>query len=112
VLLPLLEERIISGLIGLLQHISPTTGFWNGYADGNPNDEFFRITAYYFAYDVLTSICGDGDCGFDNGGFDRKAAEWFDNFNRTVPSWYLTDYAPVTLVKPSFEHKEQYEEIL
>jgi serine/threonine-protein kinase len=65
------------------------TGLWNGYCDGKPNEEFFTTTAFYYAYDVLTSLCGDGDCGFDNGGFDEKCLRWYDNFSRVVPSWYL-----------------------
>jgi serine/threonine-protein kinase len=65
------------------------TGLWNGYANGTPDSEFFAVTAFYFAYDVLTSLCGDGDCGFDNGGFDEKCLKWYDNFSRAVPSWYI-----------------------
>jgi hypothetical protein len=65
------------------------TGLWNGYADGVPDNEFFAVTAYYFAYDVLSSLGGDET--FDNGGFDKKVLEWYDNFNRTVPTWYLKD---------------------
>lgn len=69
------------------------TGLWNGYTGGKPDDTFFKITAYYFAYDVLTSLCGGADSGFDNGGFDEKAMRWYDNFTRVVPSWYLGEWA-------------------
>ena len=66
------------------------TGMWNGYAGGKPDDEFFRMTAYYFAYDVIASLGGDEN--FDNGDFDNKALAWYDNFKSTVPSWYLKDF--------------------
>lgn len=66
------------------------TGLWNGYASGQPDTEFFAITAYYFAYDILSSLGGNES--FDNGGFDKNALSWYDNFNRVVPSWYLKDF--------------------
>lgn len=73
------------------------TGLWNGYCGGAPDGEFFRMTAYYFAYDLLSSLGGDEN--FDNGGFDKKVLAWYDNFSRTVPSWYLKDERGTTDVR-------------
>lgn len=66
------------------------SGLWNGYAGGVPDDEFFAMTAYYFAYDAFSSLGGNKK--FDNGGFDKKVLVWYDNFNRVVPSWYLGSF--------------------
>lgn len=66
------------------------TGLWNGYADGKPNRKFFEMTAYYFAYDVLSSL--GGDKYFDNGDFDKKVFGWYDGFQCVVPKWYLKDF--------------------
>jgi len=63
------------------------TGLWNGYAGGIPSEEFFKMTAYYFAYDAFSSLGGNRK--FDNGEFDKKVLAWYDNFNRIVPTWYL-----------------------
>ncbi len=65
------------------------TGLWNGCCNGTPDEEFFRLTAYYFAYDLLSSLGGDES--FDNGGFDKKVLEWYDNFKNIIPNWYLKD---------------------
>ena len=65
------------------------TGLWNGYSNGFPDDEFFTMTAYYFAYDAFSSLCGNRK--FDNGGFDKKALDWYDYFRSVVPSWYLKE---------------------
>jgi serine/threonine-protein kinase len=67
------------------------TGLWNGYTGGKPDNEFFEMTAYYFAYDVLTSLSSGANSGFDNGGFEKKVFEWYDGFKRLIPSWYLKD---------------------
>jgi len=65
------------------------SGLWNGYAGGVPGEEFFEMTAYYFAYDAFSSLCGNKK--FDNGGFDKKVLAWYDNFNRAVPTWYIKE---------------------
>lgn len=62
------------------------TGLWNGFTNGKPDNDFFKMTAYYFAYDVLSSLGGDDN--FDNSCFDKKALDWYDNFNSTIPTWY------------------------
>ena len=87
------------------------TGLWNGYAGGMPDTEFFAITAYYFAYDILSSLGGNES--FDNGDFDKKALSWYDNFNRVVPSWYLDEKqiyltAPCRMLSTAYWKKHHF----
>ncbi|MDR1465241.1 MAG: phosphotransferase [Oscillospiraceae bacterium] len=65
------------------------TGLWNGYCAGIPDEFFFAVTAYYFAYDVLASLCGDSD--YENCRADGDTIQRYDNFSRTVPAWYQSD---------------------
>jgi len=78
--------------ISYIEEVDPFyyTGMWNGYANGKPDENFFKMTAYYFAYDILSSLGGTES--FDNGNFDEKALKWYDNFNRIIPAWYLENF--------------------
>ncbi|MDR0531602.1 MAG: aminoglycoside phosphotransferase family protein [Oscillospiraceae bacterium] len=66
------------------------TGLWNGYCGGRPDDTFFAVTAYYFAYDILAQLCGDSD--YENCRADGSAMLRYEGFTRIVPNWYLEDW--------------------
>ena len=70
------------------------TGLLNGYFSGRPPADFFAVLAYFGAIDALTRVSPD------NSSDARKAGcrhinhifQWFDHFQRTVPTWYLRDW--------------------
>jgi len=69
------------------------TGQLKGYFDGEPPHDFFRMFAYYLAYDALAALC---DTSENNQGEPEEGIrhmenilEWFDNMQCTIPTWYL-----------------------
>jgi serine/threonine-protein kinase len=67
----------------------------NGYFDGDPPEEFWRLFAYYSAVSAITSIVWTKYEAPDELPARLQAnldiLHWFDNFNRVVPTWYLKD---------------------
>ena len=73
--------------------ISPhfATGQINGYFDGKPPIEFFRLLTFYIASNTLGSICwaesdqSDLDTMMQQ---SQDVMQWFDGMKSIVPTWY------------------------
>ena len=78
--------------------ISPhfATGQLDGYFDGEPPLEFFRLNAFYISSRVLLAIEWAIQHGKGEVDFILKlisdTLNWHDNMNNPVPSWYLKNY--------------------
>lgn len=64
----------------------------NGYFEGNIPGDFFALTAFYAAVDIIKRICLAYSCGREEYDETVKAAEKtvrdYDGFTGHVPSWY------------------------
>jgi len=71
------------------------TGFIRGYFDGEPQEGFFEVLSYYFAYSALAAICdtsvGEQGKPEDAQRHMENILRWFDNMKNPVPTWYLKD---------------------
>ncbi len=77
--------------------VSPhfATGQINGYFEGRPPIEFFRLLAFYISSNTLSSIYwavpfGDNEVTTMKNQA-RDVLSWFDNMSNSVPTWYLTE---------------------
>jgi aminoglycoside phosphotransferase (APT) family kinase protein len=69
------------------------TGQLNGYFDGKPPIEFFKLLAFYISSNTLSSIYWAISFGEKEIATMKKQAKdvlfWFGNMNNLVPTWYL-----------------------
>jgi serine/threonine-protein kinase len=77
--------------------VSPAfaTGQINGYFDGKPQAEFFRLLAFYISSNTLSSIYwaipfGDKEIATMMNQA-KDVLEWFSNMDDPVPTWYMQD---------------------
>jgi len=78
--------------------VSPhfATGQLQGYFNGDPPLEFFKLLAFYLAYHALTIV--SGPIASSQSEFDKmmKLATdipcWFGNMQNPIPTWYLKDW--------------------
>ena len=70
------------------------TGQIRGYFDGEPPAIFWDVLAYYLAYDALAALTDPyGLNGLEDGTeIVRNIFSWTDNFQNTMPNWYLKDF--------------------
>jgi len=72
------------------------TGLFNGYFGGEPPHEFFKILAYYHAFNALANLGQIAESQGSQKANHMKHLEntmrWFDNFKNIVPSWYIKNY--------------------
>lgn len=72
------------------------TGQINGYFDGNPPVEFFKLLAFYIAVNTLSSVYWALD--FDQKEMDfmlgqaKDVLSWYNNMENPIPSWYMSDF--------------------
>jgi serine/threonine-protein kinase len=75
--------------------ISPhfATGQINGYFNGTPPIEFFKLLAFYISSNTLSSIYWAISFGQEEittmKNQARDVLSWFDNMNNPIPTWYL-----------------------
>jgi len=72
------------------------TGQLQGYFNGEPPIEFFKLLAFYIASNTLSSIYwaipfGQSDI-YTMMKQSQDVLAWFDNMNNPVPTWYLNDF--------------------
>jgi aminoglycoside phosphotransferase (APT) family kinase protein len=78
--------------------VSPhfATGQLNGYFNGRPPEEFFRLMLYYISSNMLSSIPWAMAFGEVEVAVMKKQATevlvWFDGMNNPVPTWYVEDF--------------------
>ena len=72
------------------------TGLINGYFNGKPTTEFFKVLSFYLAYDALAALC---DTSINEQGEPQDGQRhmanvllWLDNMNNLMPTWYLKDF--------------------
>jgi serine/threonine-protein kinase len=99
------------------------TGQLNGYFNGRPPMEFFKLLALYISSNTLSSISWAIPFGEDEVAVMKNQAKdvltWFDGMNNPVPTWYLADFyiqyinnIPYKLKSPfDFSFIEQYGEV-
>ena len=72
------------------------TGQLNGYFNGRPSEDFFKLMAFYISSNMLSSIPWAMAFGEEEMAFMKKQAKevlgWFDGMNNPVPTWYLEDF--------------------
>lgn len=79
-------------------HTSPhfTTGQLQGYFDGEPPEEFFKLLAFYIASNQLGVVGWALPFGKSEVDFAQKQNEevldWYSNMRTYIPSWYLKDF--------------------
>jgi serine/threonine-protein kinase len=75
--------------------VSPhfATGQINGYFNGTPPIEFFKLLAFYISSNTLSSIYWAISFGQEEittmKNQARDVLSWFDNMNNPIPTWYL-----------------------
>lgn len=75
--------------------VSPyfATGLINGYFNGTPPIEFFKLLAFYISSNTLSSIYWAISFGQEEITIMKNQARdvlsWFDNMNNPIPNWYL-----------------------
>jgi len=75
--------------------VSPhfATGQLNGYFDGKPPEDFFKLLALYIATNQLGALCWARTFGEEEMDFCRKQAAdvlaWYSNMQNIIPTWYL-----------------------
>ncbi|MHA7136695.1 phosphotransferase [Rossellomorea arthrocnemi] len=78
--------------------VSPhfATGQLNGYFNGRPSEEFFKLMAFYISSNMLSSIPWAIAFGEEEVNVMKDQAKevmgWFDRMNNPVPTWYLEDF--------------------
>lgn len=72
------------------------TGQLNGYFNGRPPEQFFKLLAFYISSNTLSSIYWAIPFGEDQISVMKKQAakvlNWFDGMNNPIPTWYLADF--------------------
>ncbi|MEL3971709.1 phosphotransferase [Rossellomorea oryzaecorticis] len=72
------------------------TGQLNGYFNGRPPEEFFKLLAFYISSNMLSSIPWAISFGEEEINVMKEQAKevlrWFDGMNNPVPTWYLEDF--------------------
>jgi aminoglycoside phosphotransferase (APT) family kinase protein len=99
------------------------TGQLNGYFNGRPPEEFFKLLAFYISSNMLSSIPWAISFGEEEVNVMKEQAKevlrWFDGMNNPVPTWYLEDFyvqyinhIPYKLKSPyDFSFIERYGEV-
>ncbi|TMU87186.1 hypothetical protein FGG79_03360 [Bacillus sp. BHET2] len=99
------------------------TGQLNGYFNGRPPEEFFKLMLFYISSNMLSSIPWAMQIGEEEITFMKKQAKevlgWFDGMNNPVPTWYVEDFyiqyiaeIPYKLKSPfDFSFIEEYGEV-
>jgi aminoglycoside phosphotransferase (APT) family kinase protein len=99
------------------------TGQLNGYFNGRPPEEFFKLLAFYISSNMLSSIPWAISFGEEEVNVMKEQAKevlcWFDGMNNPVPTWYLEEFyvqyinqIPYKLKSPyDFSFIERYGEI-
>jgi aminoglycoside phosphotransferase (APT) family kinase protein len=78
--------------------VSPhfATGQLNGYFNGRPPEEFFKLMAFYISSNMLSSIPWAMMFGEEEIAVMKEQAKevlgWFDGMKNSVPTWYLEDF--------------------
>jgi aminoglycoside phosphotransferase (APT) family kinase protein len=105
--------------------VSPhfATGQFNGYFNGRPSLEFFKLLALYISSNMLSSIPWAIPFGEKDVQVMKNQAKdvlvWYDRMDNPVPTWYLADFyiqyindIPYKLKAPfDFSFIEQYGEV-
>jgi aminoglycoside phosphotransferase (APT) family kinase protein len=105
--------------------VSPhfATGQLNGYFNGRPPEEFFKLMAFYISSNMLSSVPWAVSFGMEEVNVminqAKEVMRWFNGMNNPVPSWYLEDFyiqyinqIPYKLKSPfDFSFIEQYGEV-
>ena len=79
--------------------VSPffATGQLNGYFNGKPPMEFFKLLEFYISSNTISSISWAIQFGQDEINTMKKQANdvlnWFDNMNNPIPNWYLQNFS-------------------
>ncbi|MGM0751692.1 MAG: phosphotransferase [Bacillota bacterium] len=79
--------------------VSPhfATGQLNGYFNGRPPEEFFKLMAFYISSNMLSSVPWAMAFGEDEVNVMKEQAKevmsWFDGMNHPVPTWYLENFS-------------------
>ena len=72
------------------------TGQLNGYFNGRPPEEFFKLMAFYISSNMLSSIPWAMAFGEEEISVMKKQAKdvlsWFEGMNNPVPTWYVEDF--------------------
>lgn len=72
------------------------TGQLNGYFNGRPPEEFFKLMAFYISSNMLSSIPWAMRYGEEEIAVMKKQAKevigWFDGMRNPVPRWYVEDF--------------------
>ncbi|MCL2775346.1 MAG: phosphotransferase [Oscillospiraceae bacterium] len=72
------------------------TGQVNGYFEGEPPLEFFKLLAFYISGGSLAHVLGAVTWGQHEIDVALNLAsnvlKWYDNMNNPVPTWYLRDF--------------------
>ncbi|MBP3950925.1 phosphotransferase [Bacillus suaedae] len=72
------------------------TGQINGYFNGNPPMQFFKLLAFYISSNMLSSIPWAIPFGEDEINVMKDQAKavlaWFDGMKNPLPTWYLADF--------------------
>ncbi|MFE7064172.1 aminoglycoside phosphotransferase family protein [Sutcliffiella sp. NPDC057660] len=78
--------------------VSPhfATGQINGYFNGRPPEQFFKLLAFYISSNTLSSIYWAIPFGADEVTVMKNQAKdvltWFDGMNNPIPTWYLANF--------------------
>ncbi len=105
--------------------VSPhfATGQLNGYFNGRPPEEFFKLMLFYISSNMLSSVPWAMAIGEEEITFMKNQAKevlgWFDGMRNSVPTWYLEDFyiqyihqIPYKLKSPfDFSFIEEYGEV-
>ena len=105
--------------------VSPhfATGQLNGYFNGRPPVQFFKLLAFYISSNMLSSIPWAIPFGEEDVTVMKNQAKdvltWFNGMNNPIPTWYLADFyiqyinnIPYKLKSPfDFSFIEQYGEV-
>lgn len=75
------------------------TGQLNGYFDGKPPIEFFKLLAFYISSNTLSSIYWAIPFGekevITMKNQAKNVLSWFDQMNNPVPTWYISHLANI-----------------
>jgi aminoglycoside phosphotransferase (APT) family kinase protein len=105
--------------------VSPhfATGQLNGYFNGRPPEEFFKLMLFYISSNMLSSVPWAMAFGEEEVAVMKEQAKevqgWFDGMDNPVPTWYLEDFyiqyihqTPYKLKSPfDFSFIEEYAEV-
>lgn len=72
------------------------TGQLNGYFNGRPPEEFFKLMTFYISSNMLSAIPWAMKFGEEELDVMKKQAKevlgWFDGMKSPVPTWYVEDF--------------------